>query len=128
MPAIVLRGFLWPLLMELIPHALAKPTHAFECFNLAVAVLRSAKKSQPSGIDLKKAVLHIDEILLLQYHSTEVPALTLAPPRLIDDTITNQSASQLGAVDLGAFGLVTLLNRLLCDDNDQEILAVLPSG
>lgn len=114
--------------MDMIPHALAKPTHSLECFNLTVTVLRSAKKSQPSGIDLEKAVLHITEILLLQYQSTEVPALTLAPPRPADETVTNQSANQLGAMDLGAFGLVTLLNRLLCDDSDKDLLDVLPPG
>lgn len=127
-PATALRGFFWPLLMDLIPDALANPTHSFECFNLTAAVLRSAKRSQPRNIDLKKAVQHITDILLLKYRSNEVPALTLAPHRLADETTSSQSVLQTGAIDLGAFGLVTLLNRLLCDDSDQEILEVLPSG
>lgn len=114
--------------MDLIPHALSKSTHSFECFNLTVAVLRSAKRSQTPGIDLKKAVQHITDILLFKYHSTEVPALTLTLPRPADATAFNHNRNQLGAVDLGAFGLVTLLNRLLCDGSDPEILEVLPSG
>lgn len=114
--------------MELIPHALANPTHSFECFSLSVVVLRSAKRSQPPGIDLVKAVLRITDIFLLSYHSTEVPALALVPSRPADETISNKSVTQKGVIDLGAFGLVTLLNRLLCDDGDREILEVLPSG
>lgn len=114
--------------MDLIPHALGKSKNSFECFNLTVAVLRSAKRSLSSGIDLKQAVQHITDILLSKYHSTEVPALTLAPPRATVETNSNQNAHKIGAIDLGAFGLVTLLNRLLLDNNDQEILEVLPSG
>lgn len=113
--------------MDLIPHALEKSKNSFECFNLTVVVLRSAKRSLSSGIDLKQAVQHITDILLSKYHSTEVPALTLAPPRATVE-MNNQNARQIGAIDLGAFGLVTLLNRLLLDNSDQEILEVLPSG
>lgn len=123
-----LRCFFWPLLMNLIPHALEKSTNSFECFNLTVAVLRSAKRSPSSGIDLKQAVQHITDILLTKYHSTEVPALTLAPPRATGEANVHQTAHLVGAIDLGAFGLVTLLNRLLLDNSDQEILEVLPSG
>lgn len=114
--------------MDLIPHALGKSTNSFECFNLTVAVLRSAKRSPSSGIDLRQAVQHISDILLTKYHSTEVPALTIASSRATGEANSYQTAHQVGAIDLGAFGLVTLLNRLLLDNSNQEILEVLPPG
>lgn len=121
-PASALREFFWPLLLDLFPHALKVPAQSLECFHLATEVLGAAKSSQPPELDLKYAVRRIYGLLVDQYHANEIPALALASPLL-----TNDGACPPGT-DRGAFGLVCLLERLLCNNADQGVLETLPAG
>ncbi|CAN8096633.1 unnamed protein product [Discula destructiva] len=123
--AAALTGFFWPLLMDLFPHALSMRAHSLECFYLAASVLVSAKTSQSLGLDLTEAVGRIFG-MLESYHVCEVPALALALSAPAENS-TSMILCQPGT-DRGAFGLVTLLERLLCNKADQEVLATLPSG
>ncbi|KAF3770103.1 hypothetical protein M406DRAFT_86920 [Cryphonectria parasitica EP155] len=112
-PATTFRDVFRPLLIDLVPRALAQPTRSLEVFNLLVIVFRSEKESAPPSIDIHKTVQRLNE-LLLAYSPSEkpIPAQGIPP----------------GAIDFGAFGLVNLLHRLLCDNVDGDIASSLDAS
>lgn len=124
--AAALRAVFWPLLMELFPHALRMPSHSLECFNLSARILLAAKGSQPPELDLKAAVRHIYLLLVDSYRVSESPALALSPMRSPNET-SGQNTCYPGT-DRGAYGLVLLLEILLCGKANQDLLESLPSG
>lgn len=117
LPAAFAKVF-WPLLMDLIPHALSQPTRSLEAFNLAAIILASAKESGQPILDLRQIAQSLCT-LLIEYDPSEIPGMALTP-------FPSQDVVQPGAIDICAHGLVQLLHMILCGDNDKSLLHSIP--
>lgn len=117
------RDLLWPMLMQLVPHALGRPTTSQEIFNLAVMTCKefgSQERDLTNDVQLLSGLLH-------RYIPSEVPGMALAWPRgLTADPISGQNMLP-GIIDWGACGLVALLHKLLQDDRQQGLPNCLPA-
>lgn len=114
------RNLFRPLLIDLIPRALAQPGNSRELFDLLV-VLFSAPPDPIAPIpDLSLTVQRLYE-LFLEYEPSESAGIAMCLPQpSAEDTIPSQSAHP-GALDLGAFGLINLLHTLLCDQKEARL-------
>lgn len=121
-PPVAFRKFFWNLLMELVPRALSQPTTSLEAFNLAVMIY---KDSAPFELDLHETVPRLSK-LLREYTPLEVPGMALALPRGLSEEPFPGENLQLGTIDLGAHGLVTLLHCLLCEDRQESVADDIP--
>lgn len=103
------RDLFWPMLVQLVPHALGRPTTSQDIFNLAVAI---CKEFGPQESHLANDAKLLGG-LLVHYIPSEVPGMALAWPRgLSADPYAGQNALP-GIIDWGAHGLVALLHKLL---------------
>lgn len=115
------------MLIDLVPRALARPARSLEIFNLLVTLLRSAGEAASPGLDLRETARRLND-LLIGYSPSESAGMALALPRRPAENPLPSQEIQPGSIDLGAFGLVNLLHRLLCNNDDEGVSDVLDFG